>query len=520
MHWSGGLPGPEFGGKRERGGLVAILRKRCGGVLNIRNLKRRIARLLPSDREFIVRTGDRVAYLRLPRWGQLALGGVIALALVWMAIATHHNVNYLALIANRDSRIAATEEARRDVEKALATLQKDHDLSLRQAAIGHERAESLSRRNRELEQRIGNLLQEAESAQSTYASSTTRRAALKERITGLQQEIDALVAERAQAAAAAQALRDTVAQQESDRQELLARIATLQPMIEEMATARAAASDRMAALRDELAQRVAERDEMANERNRAAAERDVIASHFTSLGNQLASLETAQEQIVSRFDSQTSDSIELVEKTIALTGVDVDRLLGRLGPLMQTGGSGGVGGPFIASVEDAGSGLTADLAENISAIESRVERWRGLQALLAHMPLAVPLDNFHVSSTFGRRIDAITGRPAMHEGIDFTSDRRADVRTTSPGRVSFVGWRGGYGKMVEIDHGLGIRTRYAHLSRMYVKKGQKVDFRDKLGQIGNSGRSTGEHLHYEVLLDSRALDPANFIKAGQYVFKN
>ena len=139
---------------------------------------------------------------------------------------------------------------------------------------------------------------------------------------------------------------------------------------------------------------------------------------------------------------------------------------------------------------------------------------------MARLPLTVPLDSYHVVSTFGRRIDPLSDRPAMHEGVDFSGEHRAEVRATSPGRISFVGWRGGYGKMVEIDHGLGIRTRYAHLSKMYVKPGQQVDFRDKLGQVGNTGRSTGEHLHYEVLLDGRALDPANFMKAGQYVFKN
>ena len=74
--------------------------------------------------------------------------------------------------------------------------------------------------------------------------------------------------------------------------------------------------------------------------------------------------------------------------------------------------------------------------------------------------------------------------------------------------------------MVEVDHGLGIRTRYGHMSRLFVERGQKVEFREKVGQVGSTGRSTAPHLHYEVLVDGRATDPGNFMRAGQYVFKN
>jgi len=108
----------------------------------------------------------------------------------------------------------------------------------------------------------------------------------------------------------------------------------------------------------------------------------------------------------------------------------------------------------------------------------------------------------------------------LHGGIDLASRRRAPVHVTSPGVVTFVGWKGGFGKIVEVDHGLGIRTRYAHLSNIYVKRGQKLEYREKVGQIGSTGRSSGEHLHYEVIVDGRSQDPASFIKAGQYVFKN
>ena len=88
------------------------------------------------------------------------------------------------------------------------------------------------------------------------------------------------------------------------------------------------------------------------------------------------------------------------------------------------------------------------------------------------------------------------------------------MHVTSPGVVTFVGWKGGFGKIVEVDHGLGIRTRYAHLSTIYVKRGQTLEYREKVGQIGSTGRSSGEHLHYEVIVDGHPVNPEQHIFAG------
>ena len=107
----------------------------------------------------------------------------------------------------------------------------------------------------------------------------------------------------------------------------------------------------------------------------------------------------------------------------------------------------------------------------------------------------------------------------MHYGLDFGSTPRAPIYVTAPGTVSFAGWKGNFGKMIEVDHGAGIKTRYAHLSKITVKKGQTIAFGDKIGVIGSTGRSTGNHLHYEILFRDKALDPMQFIKAGRYVFK-
>ena len=107
----------------------------------------------------------------------------------------------------------------------------------------------------------------------------------------------------------------------------------------------------------------------------------------------------------------------------------------------------------------------------------------------------------------------------MHRGVDFGAKNRAVVLATAPGKVIYAGWKDKYGRFVAIDHGNGIVTRYGHLRRIYVKLGQKVDFRAKIGQMGSSGRSTGVHLHYEIQVNKRSVDPLKFMKAGRNVFK-
>jgi murein DD-endopeptidase MepM/ murein hydrolase activator NlpD len=94
------------------------------------------------------------------------------------------------------------------------------------------------------------------------------------------------------------------------------------------------------------------------------------------------------------------------------------------------------------------------------------------------------------------------------------------VYATAPGKVVYAGWRGRFGRFVEIDHGNGIRTRYAHLRKIFVRKGDTVANRDKIALLGTSGRSTGPHVHYEVMFKGRAVDPRKFLQAGKHIFKS
>ncbi len=132
---------------------------------------------------------------------------------------------------------------------------------------------------------------------------------------------------------------------------------------------------------------------------------------------------------------------------------------------------------------------------------------------------AAPLEQYRISSAFGPRKDPVNGRLSRHLGLDFRAKLGTPVLSTAPGEVVFAAWKGRYGRLVEIDHGHGIRTRYAHLHKILVKPGQAVGHRETIGLLGSSGRSTGPHVHYEVLVNGKRHDPMNFLKAGIYAFK-
>lgn len=125
--------------------------------------------------------------------------------------------------------------------------------------------------------------------------------------------------------------------------------------------------------------------------------------------------------------------------------------------------------------------------------------------------LAVPLMNTYVTSAFGSRGDPIKGGRQFHKGIDFQADVGDTVMTVADGVVSFVGWKGGYGNTVEVDHANGYRTRYAHNSRMTVKVGQVLMAGDEIAKAGSTGRSTGPHVHLEVFKDGAVVNPLTFL---------
>lgn len=177
------------------------------------------------------------------------------------------------------------------------------------------------------------------------------------------------------------------------------------------------------------------------------------------------------------------------------------------------------GGPWVAPVLPAAGGdvvaalerLAAEL-DRVEATMDRVARTAALRDLDGMaLPSRLPVAGGRISSGFGNRRDPFTGSRARHTGVDFPAQRGAPILASGGGRVRFAGFRGAYGNTVEIDHGNGLVTRYGHASRLYVRRGDLVLPGQKIAAVGSTGRSTGPHLHFEVLRGNRPVEPRLYL---------
>lgn len=265
-------------------------------------------------------------------------------------------------------------------------------------------------------------------------------------------------------------------------------------------------------LRDDMSTIETDLQDALTERNTALLESTQMRRDIKVLENQLVSMEEKENQTVERLTEQTDTYIGSMENLVELAGLDVEDLMAGDEELVA-----GQGGPFIEFQADGRPG--GRLKSKLQNLENRLAYSDSLQTVIKKLPFAVPLHGYYITSTFGKRRDPVNRRWAMHYGLDFGSTPRAPIYVTAPGTVTYAGWKGNFGKMVEVDHGAGIKTRYAHMSKLTVKKGQVISFGDKIGVIGSTGRSTGNHLHYEVMFRDKGLNPMQLIKAGRYVFK-
>lgn len=171
-------------------------------------------------------------------------------------------------------------------------------------------------------------------------------------------------------------------------------------------------------------------------------------------------------------------------------------------------GAPGLGGPFVAAPTLSFDGRMAELAAARADLEH-------LEDGVARLPIRAPIAGAAVASPFGHRLDPFFRIPAFHAGLDFEASYGTQVRATAAGRVTIAAMNGGYGLMVEVDHGDGLATRYGHLSAIDVAEGMEVEPGTVLGRVGSTGRSTGPHLHYETRVRNEAVNPLRFLAAGQ-----
>ncbi|MBB6426687.1 M23 family metallopeptidase [Sphingopyxis sp. JAI128] len=217
----------------------------------------------------------------------------------------------------------------------------------------------------------------------------------------------------------------------------------------------------------------------------------------------LARLEARQEAFSARLLAAVRGRVTKAETAVAALGLNPDALV--------RSAAAGRGGPFIPYRGRMGKAKA--LGPSFAALDGALFRMEVLERTLVAVPSGNPANVLMMSSGFGYRRDPFTGAGAMHAGLDFRGPIGTPILAAAPGRVSFVGVKSGYGNVVEVDHGQGILTRYAHLSGFTTKVGTQVTAGQQIAKMGSTGRSTGSHLHFEVRLNGEAVNPRRFLEA-------
>jgi len=402
---------------------------------------------------------------------------------------------------------AVEQGARLDAERArLASSESTLQEQLTRATM----------RSGALDNAIGELEEKLELAIARGDDLESNRDSFRAQVAELQREIGEADTEKANLERIVGNLKDalTTSQEESKRLEAQrrrqdVRISDLQQSLSSASGEQTSLAATISGLRDALEEEQGRGDRLANERT-------FYEKRVATLEERLDDMRDAQQTVINRLTSRTLQSMDAMERTVAMTGVDVDFLLSNV----NVDGVGmGQGGPFVPGDYISETDPSYELQASVALLDLQLDRWEALQKVVRRLPLAAPLDHYRQTSGFGTRTDPVNGRKGRHFGIDLAAPLRSPVLSTAPGRVVFAGWRGRFGRMIEINHGLGIKTRFAHLKKILVKPGQAVDHREKIGLLGSSGRSTGPHVHYEILIDGNPVDPSNFLEAGRNVFK-
>lgn len=418
----------------------------------------RLAVLFPF-RQIVFRSEGKVKCLNLTSHVQGAVAGVMLMAGGWVAFSSASVFLHEMELVAKDAQIANVRVAYRSLLGEVADYQKRFSGVVRNLEQNHAMMLDLAGQNSRLQKNLKSL----KNSRKERADVESSRVAMIEDLDDVESQMQSLAQRNF-------SLKDDMSSIETDLQDAL------------------------------------------TQRNTALMESTQMRRDIKVLENKLVNLEEKENTTVELLTEQAETIITNMEQLIETAGLDVEDLMAGDSELVA-----GQGGPFI---ELKGDGRPAGrLKAKLQNLENRLAYSESLQTVVKKMPFAPPLHGYYITSKFGKRRDPMNRKWSMHYGLDFGSSPRSSVYVTAPGKVKFAGWKGNFGKFIEIDHGAGIKTRYGHLSKISVKKGQMVNFGDKIGVIGSTGRSTGNHLHYELMFRDKGLDPMKFIKAGRYVFK-
>jgi murein DD-endopeptidase MepM/ murein hydrolase activator NlpD len=427
-----------------------------------------LERRLPEQRLFL-RSDTETRFIRLkPATQAVALAGT-SVVLAWSIVASA--ILLMDSIGSGGARQQA-QRAQAAYEQRLDALSRERDLRAEEATAAQER--------------FAVALEQVSAMQSKLLASEERRKELETGIGVIQTTLRRTMTERDGA-------RTTAA-------ELTAAAAGTGANLPKGGTSVEDVSETLDFVTAALGRTATERDAMARSASDAAAAADEIAYEKKLL-------EERHDEIFTQLEEAVTISMAPLDKMFASAGLDPDNLLAQV-----KRGYSGQGGPIGPLMPSIGAGADPDSARAANILEG-LDRMNLYRIAVEKAPFAMPLkSSFRYTSGFGRR----WGR--MHEGIDMAGSMGSPIYSTGDGTVVFAGVESGYGNLVRIKHDFGLETRYGHLSKIRVTVGQKVSRGDRIGDMGNTGRSTGTHLHYEVRTNGSAVNPMTFIKAANNVF--
>jgi murein DD-endopeptidase MepM/ murein hydrolase activator NlpD len=364
-------------------------------------------------------------------------------------------------------------------EQRLTTLSDDRDLRVAEAAGA--------------QQRFNLALAEVSAMQERLLAKETRLRELETGIDVIQATLRRAIRERDVARADAATARQALTQQATAAHTDIGQ-----------------ASD-VAATLDIMAQTLTD---TARDRDDEAQAVSAEQARTAAVVQQKAQLEARNNVIFGKLEEALTVSVEPLDKMFKAAGLNPDDLIASV-----KSGYSGQGGP-LSKISLSTMGLSGSPDETrANAILQGLDNLNMYRIAAYKVPLGLPLKtSFRFTSGFGGRNDPINGSARMHEGQDLAGDYGSPIYATADGTVTYAGWENGYGRLIKVQHAFGIETRYGHLSQIEVSVGEKVSRGEKIGDMGNSGRSTGTHLHYEVRLSGDAVNPMTFIRAAKDVF--
>ncbi|MBI1418402.1 MAG: peptidoglycan DD-metalloendopeptidase family protein [Limimaricola sp.] len=426
-----------------------------------------LERRFPEKRLFL-RSDTETRFIRLKPLTQLTIWGGGALVIGWTIIAT--------AILLMDSIGAGNfrAQAQRDqaiYENRLNALSDERDARAAEAAAAQARFSS--------------ALAQVSVMQSQLLASEDRR---REMETGL---------EVIQAT-----LRRTMQEREAARAQVAALTAAAS------GTAPADAGPSPEQLSATLTMVTSALSDTAASRDKIAQDAQAAIDHSAEMDTEIRDMEARNDQIFRQIEDALTVSVAPLDKVFRDVGMDPDKVLAQV-----RAGYSGTGGPLTPLQTSTMGGPPDPDTARANEILGTLQRINYYRIAADKAPLAMPV-HAHVvySSPFGMR----WGR--MHEGQDLAAPIGTPVYATADGVVVYAGWESGYGRLIRIRHDFGIETRYGHLNAIRVTVGQRVSQGDRIGDMGNSGRSTGPHLHYEIRVNGHPVNPVTFMRAGSNVF--